>query len=153
MQPRRTPYLHYIIVTKEKHTESKHEKTRASRNQQYCYKENICEKKVNMSSNRNTMNHNLFGGYQQYVEHHRQTFPFATPPSYQEWNATFFGAITPSSTSSLSSNKCLMSSLSSNKNSILSPPLSSNDNSIMSTPSTSKNVERERGRRYGKLRD
>ena len=61
-----------------------------------------------MSSNRNAMNHNLFRGYQQYVEHHRQTFPFATPPSYQEWNATFFGAITPSPTSSLSSSKILM---------------------------------------------
>ena len=47
-----------------------------------------------MSSNTNTMNHNLFRGYQQYVEHHRQTLSFATPPSYQEWNATFFGAIT-----------------------------------------------------------
>ena len=46
-----------------------------------------------MSSNRNTMNHNLFRGYQQYVEHHWQTLSFATPPSYQEWNATFFGAI------------------------------------------------------------
>ena len=45
-----------------------------------------------MSSNRNTMNHNLFRGYQQCVEYHRQTFPFATPPSYQERNAIFFGA-------------------------------------------------------------
>ena len=89
------------------------------------------------------MNHNLFRGYQQYVEHHRQTFSFATPPSYQEWNATFFGAITPSPTSSLSSYKCLMSPPSSSNNSILSPPLSSNDSSIMSPPPTSKNVERE----------
>ena len=96
-----------------------------------------------MNSNRNAMNHNLFRGYQQYLEHHRQAFPFAIPPSYQEWYATFFGAITPSPTSSLSSNKCLMSPPSSNNNSILSPPLSSNDNSIMSPPSTSKNVERE----------
>ena len=96
-----------------------------------------------MSSNRNAMNHNSFRSYQQYVEHHRQTFPLATPPSYQEWNATLFGGITPSPMSSLSSNKCLMSPPSSNNNSILSPPLSSNDNSIMSPPSTSKNVERE----------
>ena len=95
-----------------------------------------------MSSNRNTMNDNLFRGYRQYVEYRRQTFPFATPPSYQEQNATFAGAITPS-TSSLSTDKCLMSPPSSNNNSILPPPLSSNDNSIMSPPSTSKNVERE----------
>ena len=97
-----------------------------------------------MSSNRNAMNHNLFRGYQQYVELHRQTYTFATPPSYHEWNATFLGAITPSPTSSLSSNKCLMSPPSSNNNFILSPRLSSNDNSIMPPPpSTSKNVERE----------
>ena len=84
-----------------------------------------------MSSNRNTMNHDLFRGYQKYVEYHQQTFAFATPPSYQKQNATFFGSITPSLTSSFSSNKCLMS------------PPSSNNNSIMSPPSTSKNVERE----------
>ena len=46
-----------------------------------------------MSSNRNAVNHNLFRGYQKYVEYYRQTFPFATPPSHQEWNATFFGSI------------------------------------------------------------
>ena len=96
-----------------------------------------------MNSNRNAMNHNLFRGYQQYLEHHRQAFPFAIPPSYQEWYATFFGAIAPSPMSLLSSNKCLMSPPSSNNNSILSPPLSSNDNSVMTPPSTSKHVERE----------
>ena len=47
-------------------------------------KENICEKKMNMSSNRNTMNHNLFHEYQQHIEYHRETFPFATPPLNQE---------------------------------------------------------------------
>ena len=92
---------------------------------------------MNLSSNRNTMNHNLFLGYQQYVEYHRQTFPFATPPSYQEWNANFFYSIIPSSTSSLPSNTCLMSPPSSNNNSIM-PPSSSNNNSIMSPVSTSK---------------
>ena len=60
---------------------------------EHWYKENICEKTVNMSSKRNTMNNNLFRGYQQYAEYHRQTFPFATPPSYQEWNATFKSTI------------------------------------------------------------
>ena len=79
------------------------------------------------------MNHNLFCGYQQYVEYHWQTFPSATPQLYQEWNVTFYGSITPSSMSSLSINKYLMSL-----------PSSTNNNSIMSRPSTSKNVERER---------
>ena len=77
---------------------------------EHCYKENICEKTVNMSSKRNTMNNNLFRGCQQYVEYHRQTFPFTTPPSYQESNATFKSTIINVII------KCLMSPPSSNNN-------------------------------------
>ena len=90
-----------------------------------------------MSSNRNTMNNNLFCGYQQYVECHRQAFSFATHT--KSGMPLFFGSIAPLSTSSLSSN---MSPASGN-NSIMSPPPRRNNNSIMSPPSTIKNVERE----------
>ena len=39
----------------------------------------------------NSDSHNFVSAYQAYMEYFRQNFPFAPPPSYQQWSRTFFG--------------------------------------------------------------
>ena len=53
----------------------------------------------------NSNNNNFASAYQAYIKYFKQNFPFAPPPSYQEWSQAFFGESSKRSLTNLLTNQ------------------------------------------------